>query len=327
MHLRHDCRLRGRRLQPRAGEARAGRGPGPGPGGRADSGGPRVRHQRIVGQPDRHRCRKPGGHRHRSAWQTAARDPRKPGSKVAVRGVERVAERRPGRRPENPAATRSKRRRHWRSRRRHLQGEADHPRRERSRAARYQRRRKPALRRQRGRGAGERRRRTLGHHCRDRQDRRGAGRRDDPAGWQGRLRDQRRRRRRVRDRHRHKQAAQEDPCGAAAAVDRVPARRVARLRLARKRRRAGPHRFRATQVHAPDPARGPGQHAETEADGHHRRSGRINGLCHDRVVRQPLPDRSENECRRRCDSRRTAPMGSRGAARRQDALHGKRTVE
>ena len=144
----------------------------------------------------------------------------------------------------------------------------DHPRRRRSRAARGQRRRHAALRRQRGHRNPQRRRRRVRQGDRGGEGRRGAGRRDDSAGRQGRLRHQRRRRRGVRDRHADQQAAQADPGRTAAAVDRLPARRLARLRLAREPGRDRGVRRQGAEVSAADRARRPGQHAEAAADGH-----------------------------------------------------------
>ena len=66
------------------------------------------------------------------------------------------------------------------------------------------------------------------------------------------------------------QIAQADPGRAAAAVDRVPARRLARLRLAGEPGRDRGVRRQGAEVPAADHARGPGQHAEAAADGHHR---------------------------------------------------------
>ena len=95
-----------------------------------------------------------------SARQAAARDQGQPRWQVAVRGAERIAERRTRRGSERrcrrpiaaPTAL-------AKSTSRHLQSEARHPGRQRSGAARHQRRRPAPVCRQRRRRPGQRRRR------------------------------------------------------------------------------------------------------------------------------------------------------------------------
>ncbi len=64
------------------------------------------------------------------------------------------------------------------------------------------------------------------------------------------------------------QTDQADPGRAAAAVDRVPARRLARLRLAGEPGRDRRVRRQGAEVPPADHARGSGQHAQAAADGH-----------------------------------------------------------
>ena len=146
--------------------------------------------QRSVRRPHRHRRRASDRHRHLSARQTPARDQGQPRWQVAIRGAERLAERRTRRGSEDAAASRSQRGRNWRSRHHHAQGEAHHPRRQRPGTARHQRRRSALVRRQRRRRPGQRRRRAVRQRDRDREDGRRAGRRHDSSGRQGRVRDE-----------------------------------------------------------------------------------------------------------------------------------------
>ena len=108
------------------------------------------------------------------------------------------------------------------------------------------------------------------------------------------------------------QGGEAHPGRPAAALDRVPARRLARLRVARERRRDRRHRRAAAQVPAAHPARRQGQHAEAAADGDRRASGRLDGLRDHRLVRPPVPHRSGEE---RADRRRSRSASGRGASR------------
>ena len=97
-----------------------------------------------------------------------------------------------------------------------------------------------------------------------------------------------------------------------AAVGRVPAGRLARIRLARERGGHRGVRREAAEVPAADQTRRPGQHAEAAADGDRGRARRLDGLRHRRILRSPVLDRSGEE---RADWRRSRSASARGASR------------
>ena len=124
------------------------------------------------------------------------------------------------------------------------------------------------------------------------------------------------------------QGPQAHPGRPAAAIDRVPARRLARLRLARERGRdRGLRRASSTSSCACIQLEGKGNTPKPRPMGIAVAPGRIDGLRDRRIVRPPLLDRSGEERATGVVRGRPAAVGHRAAAGRQDGLHRERTVE